>query len=388
MRVVQLMASPFVGGPERQVLGLAEALPADCRTTFLSFAERGLARPFLDEARARGFEAVELRENAPHCFRAAREVAGHLERVGADVLCCNGYKPDVVGWLAARRAGIPVVSISHGWTAATWKVRLNEALDRRLLRRMDCTVCVSEAQAVKVRRAGVDPDRVLVIRNAIQVDAFEEPDRSYRRVLEGFFPNRPKHIVAAGGRLSPEKGFDLLIRAAADVALQDRGVGFVLFGEGPLREELERQANECGLQDRFVFAGFRTDLQRFLPWCDLVVLSSHTEGLPVVVLEALAAGVPVVATEVGGTPEVIDDGVNGFLVPPGDAAALAARIADVLGSEEKRREMGACGRRRVCEEFTFAAQAEQYYHLFVSLVEGTTVDDGFGRARLLERSAP
>jgi glycosyltransferase involved in cell wall biosynthesis len=388
MRVVQLMASPFVGGPERQVLGLAESLPAGCRTTFLSFAERGLARPFLAEARARGFEAVELRENAPHCFRAAREVQGHLKSVGADVLCCNGYKPDVIGWLAARRAGVPVVSISHGWTGATWKVRLNEAIDRLVLRRMDYTVCVSEAQAVKVRRAGVDPRRVRVIRNAIHTDAFDEPDPSYRRMLDGFFAVRPKRIVAAGGRLSPEKGFDVLIRAAAEVARRDGGVGFVLFGDGPLREALVRQAAGQGLKGRFVFAGFRTDLQRFLPWCDLVVLSSHTEGLPVVVLETMAAGVPVVATAVGGTPEVIADGLHGYLVPPGDAAALAGRILDALESEEKRRALGARGRERVRDEFTFAAQAEQYNRLFMSLIKGGGEKDRPVSARVLERSTP
>jgi glycosyltransferase involved in cell wall biosynthesis len=380
MRVVQLMASPFVGGPERQVLGLAASLPADCQTTFLSFAERGLARPFLAEARAAGFEAVELTENAPHWFRAAREVAEHLRRVGADVLCCNGYKPDIIGWLAARRAGVPVVSISHGWTAATWKVRLNEAVDRFVLRRLDCTVCVSEAQAVKVRRAGVDPQRVRVIRNAIGTDAFDEPDPAYRHLLAGFFAAPPARIVAAAGRLSPEKGFDLFVQAAAEVARRDSGTGFVLFGDGPLREALERQAAGCGLPGRFVFAGFRTDLERFLPWCDLVVLSSHTEGLPVVVLEALAAGTPVVATAVGGTPEVIADGIHGYLVPPGDSAALAKRLRDALESEDQRRAMGARGRERVREEFTFAAQAEQYYHLFVELA-------GKGRSsRALERS--
>ncbi len=370
MRVVQLMASPFVGGPEQQVLGLAQSLPADCQTTFLSFAERGLARSFLTEARARGFEAVELRENAPHCFRAAREVAGHLRRVGADVLCCNGYKPDIIGWLAARRIGVPVVAVAHGWTAATWKVRLNEAIDRWVMRRMACTVCVSEAQAVKVRQAGVDPRRVRVIRNAIHIEILEQPAPSYRSILARFFAAPPARVVAAAGRLSPEKGFDLFVRAAADVAGRDPGAGFVLFGDGPLREALERQAADAGLQGRFVFAGFRTDLQRFLPWCDLVVLPSHTEGLPVVILEALAAGVPVVATAVGGTPEVIADGVHGYLVPPGDAAALAGRIADSLENAEKRRAMGARGRLRVRDEFTFPAQAEKYHRLFVSLTSG------------------
>src|SRR5256885_1573499 len=130
MNIVHLLASPFVGGPERQVLGLAHALPPRHRTVFLSFSERGLAAAFLDRAAADGFETVLLHANAPRVFRAAAEVADHLRRLRADVLCCNGYKPDLVGWLAARRAGVPVVAIAHGWTAATWKGRVNEALRR------------------------------------------------------------------------------------------------------------------------------------------------------------------------------------------------------------------------------------------------------------------
>src|SRR3954466_15253420 len=103
MNIVHLMASPFLGGPERQALGLAQALPAGYRTSFLSFAERGHARPFLQRARADGFEAIELKENFPHLGRAIAEVAGELRRLKADVLCCSGYKPDLIGWRGARR---------------------------------------------------------------------------------------------------------------------------------------------------------------------------------------------------------------------------------------------------------------------------------------------
>src|SRR5262245_30912269 len=119
MVIVQLMASPFFGGPERQMLGLARHLAAPYRTAFLTFPERGLAQPLLQEVRRHGFDGAALRHNFPDVRRAAAEVAGHLRRLRADVLCCSGYKPDILGWRAARQAGVPVVSISHGWTAAT-----------------------------------------------------------------------------------------------------------------------------------------------------------------------------------------------------------------------------------------------------------------------------
>jgi glycosyltransferase involved in cell wall biosynthesis len=369
MRIVQLMASPFVGGPERQVLGLADALAADHETVFLSFAERGRCRPFLEEARQRGFEAVELQENAPHIHRAACEVAGHLTRLGADVLCCNGYKPDVIGWRAARRAGVPVIAISHGWTAATWKVRFNELIDRLVLRWMDCIVCVSAAQAERVRRAGIAPKRIEVIRNAVCTEPFDKTDPLYRPLMQSWFDRPRKHIIAAAGRLSPEKGFDQFLAAAGLMIEQNADGGFILFGDGPLRSTLQRQIAERSISGAFVLAGFRSDVQRFLPSCDVAVLSSWTEGLPVIVLEALAAGVPVVATAVGGTPEVIEDGINGFLVPPGDPAALAQRIRDALRDDSLRRGMGERGRQLIREQFTFAAQAQAYEQLFAKLIK-------------------
>ena len=352
------------------MLGLALALAPACRSVFLSFAEGGRCRALLDQARTHGLEAHALEHNYPRVGRAATEIAGHLRRLGADVLCASGYKPDVIGWLAARKAGVPAVAVAHGWTAATLKVRLNEAVDRFVMRRMDATVCVSEAQAVKVRRGGVPPERVVVIRNAIGPEAFAEPDPPYVKRLRSLFADPPRHLVGAAGRLSPEKGFDQLVETAAIVYRTDPGVGFVVFGDGPMRRSLDKSVAERGLSGRFVLAGFRTDLAGFLPHLHLFTLPSFTEGLPVVLLEALAAGVPAVATAVGGTPEVIEEGVSGFLVPPGDPPALARRILDALGDENRRVAMGRQGRRRVRAKFTVEQQSEQYRELFERLTCG------------------
>ena len=371
MNVVHLTASPFFGGPERQMLGLARHLPRAYRSTFLCFAERGLSRPFQQQLCAYGIETIELTHNVPHYLAAAREVAMHLRRLRADVLCCHGYKPDLLGYLAARAAGVPVVAVSRGWTWATAKVRLNEWADRRVLRLVDRVVCVSQGQAEKVKRAGVPADRVNVIRNAIETGRFDHPDPAGRGVLEGFFAEVPRRIVCAVGRLSPEKGFNHLIDAARQVVDREPSVGFVVLGDGPLRDSLAGQIARLNLQGRVVLAGFRDDLDRLVPQSDLLVQSSLTEGLPNVVLEAFAGAVPVVATDVGGTGEVVEETLSGYLVPPGDAAALARRIVDALGSETRRRAMGQRARRRVEEDFTFVAQSLRYQRLWGDLVGKT-----------------
>ena len=171
--------------------------------------------------------------------------------------------------------------------------------------------------------------------------------------------------MAAEGVAPPPKGSR---DAAARVCATDPGVGFVLFGEGDERAALENIVAARGLAGRFQLPGFTADLDRYLPWANVVVLSSFTEGLPNVLLEASAAGVPVVGTGVGGVPEVIADGETGYVVPPGDAAALAARMTQLLSDGDLRRAMGDAGRQRMQTQFTFAAQADAYLGLVERLV--------------------
>ncbi|MCI0638801.1 MAG: glycosyltransferase [Gemmataceae bacterium] len=398
MTVVHLVASPFFGGPERQMLGLALALPAAFESRFLSFFERGLCLPFLHQLRSHGFMAKALEHNAPRINACVGEVAAKLRQWKADLLLCHGYKPDLVGWLAARRAGVPVVSVSRGWTGANWKVRLYDWMDRTVLFAMDRVICVSEGQAAKVRKLGVPAEKVRVIRNAIAAARFEHRDQTKRADLEALFKlpsvvgtlrvplsadgtrsvpatlspsgsgeGTPRVLVGAAGRLSPEKGFADLIDAAAMVLADHPEAGFVLFGDGPLRDDLQMRIENRGLTGRFVLAGFRDDLDALLPNLDVFVQSSYTEGLPNVVLEALAARVPVVATAVGGTPEILHDGETGFLVEPRDSTTLARRIGDFLADEELRKRMDQAGCQFVRAQCTFAAQARQYEALFAEL---------------------
>jgi glycosyltransferase involved in cell wall biosynthesis len=377
MNVVHLTASTFYGGPERQMLGLAHSLAGDCRTAFLLFAEGGRCAEFAEHARQQGFETVELANDTPRLRRAFHEVVEQLRGRRADVLCCHGYKANLLGRLAARRCGIPAVAVSRGWTGESARVRLYERLDRWNLRWMDRVVCVSEGQAVKVRRAGVAAERISVIRNAVRAERFARPDPAEREAMEKMFPRRPRYLVGAAGRLSPEKGFEVLLEAAARLAAKDLPVGFLHFGDGPLRDALQRRTHALSLGDRFLLAGFRGDLDQLMPCFDVLALPSFTEGMPNVVLEALAAGVPVVATAVGGTPEVIENGVSGHLVPAGDPEALAQRIGDVLADEAARKRMGQRGRQRILDEFTFEAQARQYAQLFDELIsQGVSVRAG------------
>src|SRR5262249_23568641 len=149
--------------------------------------------------------------------------------------------------------------------------------------------------------------------------------------------------VISAGRLSPEKGFGDLIDAARLIGSANPEVRFAIFGEGRLRADLEQRIAAAGVQEKFILPGFRDDLDRLLPGADVFVLPSYTEGLPNVILEASAASVPVVATAVGGTPEVVRHGETGYLVPPRRPEMLAEHIGILLRDESLRRRMGQAG---------------------------------------------
>lgn len=189
-------------------------------------------------------------------------------------------------------------------------------------------------------------------------------------MLKLLVPPEVRHTVMAIGRLSPEKGFDLLIKAARKVLSRRDDVGFVIVGDGPLKRELQAQINAAKLQRQVILAGFREDVDMLLPHASLLVQTSHTEGMPNAVLEAMAAGVPVVATSVGGTPELIVHGESGHLVDAGDVDGIAEGILTLLGDSMERARMACAARHRVEERFTFASQAAAYEQMLGKLLAG------------------
>jgi glycosyltransferase involved in cell wall biosynthesis len=370
MHIVHLTASRFFGGPERQMLGLACTLPSTYRSSFVAFSEKGGSQEFLTRVREQNFSGTQLQYDTPHIRGAISELTSLLREQKANILISHGYKSNLVGRFAARKLGIPIVSVSRGWTGENWKIRIYETIDRFQLRFMDRVICVSEGQAKKVRQVRVPNSKLHIIRNAARLQEFQESDPQYREYIRSFFPafQEGDLIALAAGRLSPDKGFDILINAVRLVNQQLPNVRFLIFGNGVERANLENQIRSLQLQDSIVLGGFRLDLDRFFPWADLVVLSSYTEGLPNVLLEASAAGRPIVSTAVGGTPEIVDHGKTGFLVPAGNVLMLAESLIQLGRDADLRMTMGKNARALVEERFTFEAQSRAYEKIFHDVI--------------------
>ena len=175
-------------------------------------------------------------------------------------------------------------------------------------------------------------------------------------------------VIGFGGRIAKEKGLTYLLEAIPAVLSEHPNRHFVIIGDGPLRTDLANQAADLAVADHVTFLGPRSDMYGLLKGLDLYVQPSLWEGLPMVVMEAMAASKPVVATSVGGTAEVVIDGETGLLVPPKNPEALANAISDMLGNPDRARAMGVAGRNRVAEHFTFQAAARKIENIYYELL--------------------
>jgi glycosyltransferase involved in cell wall biosynthesis len=365
--IMHLRASNFVGGPEKQILEHFARLNPERFTPILGTFVEGDSDPLGDAAVARGFQAVRMNAKSPLNPASIYHLSDTLKQHKIDILCTHGYKPNILGCLATSFTRIPNIAISRGWTWESPKIRFYEALDRLFLKFSDHVVAVSSGQQEKIRACGVNLDKISVIHNAINLnDAVKKTDSLIRKELG--LPDDAL-IIASAGRLSPEKNYTTMIEVARQVCAKHQQAHFIIFGEGFLRLDLEQKIEMAGLQGRFLLPGFRKDLQSLLPEIDIFMLPSLTEGLPNVALEAFANKKPIVATAVGGTPEVVQHGLSGFLTAPEDVAGMVDSIQQLIADPGLRAQMGMAGYQYVAENFDFAAQTAVYEKLYETVLK-------------------
>jgi glycosyltransferase involved in cell wall biosynthesis len=276
---------------------------------------------------------------------------------GLDILHTNDTGCDEAP-LAARRARVPkIIGTFHVLPSVDLGGTRDRAIHRRLERQssraLDTAIAVSDAaRAAWVARTAMSPERMLTIHNGINLDRFcRHAPAGPARVALGI-PDDGALVVGAMGRLDPVKGFEYLVDAAALLRAAGRRLRVVFAGDGPSRGMLEERARQTGAHESVHFLGFRKDVQAVLDAFDVFVLSSLTEALPYALMEAMAAELPCIGTDVGGVPELIVPGSTGLLVPPRDISALATAIGRLLDAPRLRQDMGRAGRERVNRHFS------------------------------------
>jgi glycosyltransferase involved in cell wall biosynthesis len=367
MKILQIISSGGLYGAEQVVLNLTRHLERMGHEGQIAVFENWHA-PNLhiaDAAKAFGL-AVEL---VPCRGRFDWGTVKHLKQFAEsykpDLVHMHGYKADMYGYAAVRSLRAAKVSTCHGWVDNTLPLQAYGLMDRWILRRFDLVVAVATEIAERLRRAGVSPGKIHVIGNGIDVTSFETDVPTLRRKLR---LDSTCVLVGAIGRLSPEKGFAVLVPAAQVVVQRHPEVRFVIVGCGPEQKKLQQLTRECGLEGKLFWAGRRDDMAGVYASLDIQVQPSLKEGLPMTILEGLAAHKPIVATRVGAVENVIEDGKTGLLVPASDCAQLALAILRLLEDPALRSQLANAGQEHVRTKFSSERMAGEYLAAYAELL--------------------
>jgi glycosyltransferase involved in cell wall biosynthesis len=277
------------------------------------------------------------------------------------VVHTHGYRADLQAGAVARRLGLATVSTVHGFTGGDWKNRLYERLQERALRRFDAVVAVSRPLAGRLRSRGVPAERLVSIPNAWHRSGYALTRTEARQRLglgQGDF------VVGWVGRLSAEKGADVLVDALP--SMKENAISCCLIGDGPERISLERRVAALGLERRVHWSGARPGAWRLMPAFDALALSSRSEGTPIVLFEAMDAGIPIVATRVGGVPDVLSER-EAWLVDPERPDALAGAIRHLHADREEAARRARAARVRLEADYRIEPFLDAYEALYGSL---------------------
>ena len=350
------------GGAQSYVASLLPAVAERYDTTLAAYGHG----PLSEAAGAAGVEFVSLR-HVRRALNPCRDVLGLVEllalirRRRPDIVHASSSKAGILGRLAAWLAGVPIrIFTVHGWAFAAYAGvpgRVYRVAERSMLPLTSATICVAEYERrVGIAAGACRAEETVVIPNAVQVSAL--PRAGQRGgVVE----------LISVGRLRAPKDFITLARALA--RLERGSFRASLVGEGPDRSMIEAELRQLGLGDSVRLLGDRSDVPRLLAEADVFVCSSRSEGMPVSIIEAMAVGLPVVASAVGGVPEMVDDQRTGLLVAPGAAAPLADALARLIGDRALREQMGLAGRTDALQRYDLPSFRQAHLELYARLLE-------------------
>lgn len=360
-QVLHVVLSLQPGGAERLVIELCQRLAGEIRSAVCCLDGPGAWAGELGDT---GIEVVALHREPGFRPSLARRVAQIAGKLNARVLHCHQYSAFVYGALAQlARPGLRVIVTEHGRLDATPASRRRRMVNRVLNLLPGRVFAVSTELRARLIEEGFPAGRVRVTHNGIEPG----PDSSKERrghARKALALDRDALVIGAVGRLDKVKSYATLITAVGALRHQGMSPRLVILGDGPERAELASCVRATGLDGVVLMPGYRPDVRDLLPAFDLFVNSSVYEGVSLTLLEAMAACLPVIATRVGGTPEVVDDGVTGLLIPAGSVTALEAAARRLLSDARQRQIFGRNGRERVLRCFGIDAMVRRYADVY------------------------
>lgn len=364
LTVLHLIETSGPGGAEKLLLSLVDHLDRSQFQSKACLIKDGWLRSQLE---VRGCETFIIPLRSTFDFSWLRRFRREVAQRGIDVMHAHEFAMNTYASIGSALTGIPCVATQHGKNYF-WR-KLRRRLAYKFVARQSALIAVSnDVKHFIAANVGLAPERIRTIHNGIDQQMHQPNEEMRNRVRTELGLNPTTPVIGAVGNLYPVKGQIFLIRAMKDVLKVCSDARLLIAGRGELRDSLQAEAEALGVADNVRLLGYRDDVPALLQAFDLFVLPSLSEGLPFSALEAMATGKPVVATRVGGNPEVVLDGCTGYLVPPENSQALADRILFLLCHPEQARVFGQEGMHRVEKEFSLTSMISQYQGLYHSLI--------------------
>ena len=352
VRLMYLIAPSSYAGAERVVASIVRNLDREKYEITVGMFMNPLrpANDFLRDIERTGCRVMVIELRRVFEWRQFRELLDVLSEGRIQILHTHSYRSDILGLLAAKRLGMPIVTTLHGWHPQGAKMHLYAFCERMAFKYFDRIIVVSEELRRRMVSFGIPAERLRKIRNAIDTGAYSmnHPTNAFR---EEYGIGNDTKLVGTIGRLSPEKGLGDFLIAGRHVLRQQPQVKFVIAGDGPEKKPLKEMAEELGIENHVIFCGHRRDVATIYNALDIFVLSSFTEGLPIALLEAAFYAKPIIATSVGGIPEVIENNKTGILVSAHDPIQLGDRISELLSDGGRAKTLGVAAKCRIESEF-------------------------------------
>lgn len=366
MNILHLRSTNFYGGPERQIH--QHALHANKSIYVIhvgSFAENKSEPDLLKIARSSGLKTALFNVFSAYDPRMILFLIKYIRKENINLLCSHEYRSSFWCLLAKLITGVPWCALSRGRTFENNKVSTFIYFETILLRFADVIVAVSNGQKRYIMSKGIKNETIKVIENAVDPILFKNVMPVDIRTIYSF--PEESFICISGGRFSKEKGQGYLIQAAKELIKKNKNIRFILFGDGPDYNEIKNKILNDNLSYYIKCPGFEKNIIGYIKGADLLVNPSLSEGLPNIVLESMAVRTPVVATAVGGVPDLIIDGISGFLTEPGNVSELERSIQRAISSDRKK--ITESGYQYIIENYSFEHQFELYCSLYNSFLD-------------------
>lgn len=370
--ILHLVDSLNIGGTEGKLVDLIAGLVERDYRVSVGYCTPG---PWAEKLEAMGVRATRMPYAARIDPSLMLRIFRLIRRDAPQIVHTHLFKSDFHGRLAARLARVPIV-IGGLHNSDPWaRNRLLGFIYGATAWFTDCLIAVSEeVRQYHILHTNISPEKVVTIENGVDVHRFENQEENGQKVRMEFGIDPDAIVIGIVGRLKPQKDHATFLEAAREILDRYPFARFLIVGDGPLRSELEAQADKLGLYPATIFTGMRTDIPAVLSVLDVFVLSSRWEGLPNAVLEAMAAARPVVATAVDGVRGVITSNENGLLVPSGDSKALAESCLQLASDVELRQRLGQAGYQYVVEHHSLTNMVDRYAECYSSLLRAHGFD--------------